>query len=143
MTIVTWKRRGGYEVSSVGDKRFSALNATFPNNIYNGRTIEQVYQCDIKGYQLGGYEWRLGKGKPPLNTNIDTWKEYLNLWRIWGFYNIDLMRELLIKSKEKDYILSDVFATSDINQARALAEVLNEFISNGKPSSPDIKLLFN
>ena len=39
-----WARYGGYEVSSKGDKRFSAFNAYLPD----GRSIEQVYQCDIK-----------------------------------------------------------------------------------------------
>lgn len=35
----------GYEVSSSGDKRFSALFA----KMADGRTIEEHYQCDIKG----------------------------------------------------------------------------------------------
>lgn len=39
--IFTHTRRGGYEVSTKGDKRFSALNAIMPD----GRSIEQVYQC--------------------------------------------------------------------------------------------------
>lgn len=38
---IRWSRRGGYEVSSKGDRRFSALIALMPD----GRTIEQWYQC--------------------------------------------------------------------------------------------------
>lgn len=119
-----WLRRGGYEVSSKGDKRFSALNARLPNN----RTIEQVYQLDIKGYSPGGTDWKLGKGKPPLNPDIDLWSEYLKLWRIWANENLPLMRELYSLAKEKNYTLSDCFATTDVNQAHALATILNELI---------------
>jgi hypothetical protein len=40
----------GYEVSTVGDKRFSALVA----KLKDGRTIEEAYQLDVKGFrQLG------------------------------------------------------------------------------------------
>ena len=38
-----WQRRGGYEVSSKGDKRFSALNAVLPD----GLSIEVHYQCRV------------------------------------------------------------------------------------------------
>lgn len=41
--VFTWVRRGAYEVSSVGDKRFSAFNAIMPD----GRSIEQIYHCDV------------------------------------------------------------------------------------------------
>ena len=37
---IKWSRKGGYECSSKGDKRFSALFAVMPD----GRTIEQHYQ---------------------------------------------------------------------------------------------------
>ena len=45
MTIYKWGRhsRPGYEVSSKGDKRFSAFFARLPN----GKTIEFMYQCDV------------------------------------------------------------------------------------------------
>ena len=43
--MVKWSRFGGYEVSSKGDVRFSALYARFPVEYFNGRTIEQIYQC--------------------------------------------------------------------------------------------------
>ena len=48
--MYTWSRRGGYECSSKGDKRFSAFTARLPD----GRTIEEHYQCDIKSYEPGG-----------------------------------------------------------------------------------------
>ena len=126
--MFTWQRRGGYEVSTKGDKRFSAFNAILPD----GRNIECHYQCCIKGYDPGGTNWRLGKGKPGLNSSIDLWKEYLNLWRIWANNNLPLMRELYFLSKDKNFILSDCFASTPINQAHALSEILNELIKNNK-----------
>ena len=45
----TWARYSpnSYEVSTKGDKRFSALNA----RLKDGRTIEEAYQLDVKGYR--------------------------------------------------------------------------------------------
>lgn len=53
----------GYECSSAGDTRFSALFAKLPD----GRTIEEAYQLDIKGYRAITDNWKEAKGKPPLN----------------------------------------------------------------------------
>ncbi|GIV03811.1 MAG: hypothetical protein KatS3mg015_2641 [Fimbriimonadales bacterium] len=122
MPKFTWKRYGGYEVSSRGDKRFSAFNAILPD----GRSIEQHYQCDVKGYDPGGRNWRLGKGRPPLDPSTDLWKEYLKLWRQWAEYNLPLMRELYHAAKNAGGVLSDRFATTPVNQANALATILNE-----------------
>lgn len=119
----TWARRGGYECSSKGDKRFSAFNAVLPD----GRTIEQHYQCDVKGYEPGGKNWRLGKGKPPIDPQTDLWKEYLQLWELWSIHHSDLMDALGYAASEKNYTLSDCFATTEVNQARALAELLNKY----------------
>lgn len=68
----TWKRRVNpgesyYEVSTKGDARFSALNA----RLIDGRTIEEAYQLDVKGYRRFGNDWRLGKGKAPLIPQND------------------------------------------------------------------------
>ena len=122
---IKWARRGGYECSTKGDTRFSALTAKMPD----GRTIEQWYQCDIKGYEIGGTNWRLGKGKPPVFAfpGDQLWQLYLGLWRIWAIHNGMLIVELVQKAKEHNHTLSDCFASSDINQARALATILNEW----------------
>ena len=122
--MFTWQRRGGYEVSTKGDKRFSAFNAILPD----GLSIEIFYQTRIKGYGT----WQEGKGKPPLDQSVDLWKEYLNLWRIWANNNLPLMRELYFLAKDKGYVLSDCFANTPNNQAHALAEILNELIKNNK-----------
>lgn len=119
---VSWARWGGYECSSKGDSRFSAFNAT----LMDGRSIEQHYQCDVKGYQPGGYNWRLGKGRPPLDPTVDPWSAYLALWRQWARANPSLMAELAQRARENGNVLSDCFASTPINQARALAELLNE-----------------
>jgi hypothetical protein len=92
----------------------------------DGRTIEAHYQCDVKGYAPGSTDWRLGKGKPPLDPSKDMWTEYLKLWRTWAEHNPDLMDILATESEMNDYVLSDKFANTDISQARALCELLNE-----------------
>lgn len=124
--VFDWARRGGYEVSSRGDRRFSAFNAT----LEDGRTIEQHYQCDVKGYDPGGTDWKLGKGKPPLREGVDLWAEYLSLWRAWSARNLPLMRELYRASLQHNGVLSDGFAATPVNQARALATLLNELCAN-------------
>ena len=111
----------GYEVSTAGDKRFSALCAKMPD----GRVLEAHYQCCVKGYQPGGTDWRLGKGKPPLDTTVDLWQEYLKLWKIWAKEHPNLMSELKASATACGYKLSDKFAKTDISQARALAHILN------------------
>jgi hypothetical protein len=130
----SWARRSPdkktktYECSTVGDKTLSAFNA----KLEDGRTIEQHYQCDIKQYDVGGTNWRLGKGKPP-KTNInkeELYKQYYNLWLEWS--KIKENREYLIALKKylinnEIYILTDAFASSDINQAHALSDILDDY----------------
>ena len=116
----TWKRFGGYEVSTQGDKRFSAFSAI----MLDGRSIECHYQCDVKGYDVGGTNWRLGKGKPPIDRSKKLWKEYLDLWIEWAKCNPVLIEELR-KLTDANKCLSDKFASTPINQAAALACILN------------------
>lgn len=92
----------------------------------DGRTIECHYQCDVKGYNPGGTNWRDGKGKPPLDTTVDLWGAYKDLWLVWAKANPELMRELAVGAQANDLWLSDCFANTDISQARALCELLNE-----------------
>lgn len=92
----------------------------------DGRTIEAHYQCDVKGHAPGSSDWRLGKGKPPLDTTKDMYVEYKCLWAEWAEQNPELMRELATACEHHDYTLSDKFANTGVSQARALAELLNE-----------------
>ena len=115
-----WSRTGGYECSSKGDKRFSAFTALLPD----GRSIEQHYQCDVKGYDPQGTDWRLGKGKPPLR-DVDLWSQYLMLWTVWAINNPIPMKELRELANMHNSTLSDMFAHTPVNQARALSEILN------------------
>jgi hypothetical protein len=109
----------GYEVSSAGDHRFSALNA----RLADGRTIEEAYQLDVKGYRCKGNDWRLGKGKPPLNPVENLYREYCMLWVQWAKENPALIRELARLAAGKT--LTDKYASTPISQARALADILN------------------
>ena len=128
MTTFRWVRRekGAYEVSSKGDKRFSAFGAIMPD----GRSLECHYQCDVKGYQPGGTDWRLGKGKPPKDMTVNLWEAYLSLWRQWANTHPEEMQELRAVVLEHGGVLSDMFAHTPINQARALATLLNEGYGN-------------
>jgi hypothetical protein len=121
----SWQRRNGFEISTKGTeegKRYSALNAI----MYDGRSLECHYQCDVKGFQRGGTNWRLGKGKPPVDPKVDLWKEYLDLWRVWALMNRPLVEELRKLVKDKDNVLSDCFASTEVNQAHALSVILTE-----------------
>ena len=105
-----------YEVSSAGDRRFSALYA----RLADGRTIEEAYQIGIKGYKTV----KLGKGKPPKDDSVDLYTEYKKLWDQWAIENSALIEDLRAKAVGK--VLTDKFAATDVSQARALAEILNE-----------------
>lgn len=113
------KHLASYEVSTAGDKRFSALNA----RLKDGRTIEEAYQLDVKGYRAHSSDWRAGKGKPGLDPNVDLWVAYKGLWDDWALENPGLIRDLGERAKGK--CLTDKFASSPVSQARALAEILN------------------
>lgn len=130
--------RGTYEVSTAGDKRFSALNATFAEGTIidgvdvSGKTIEYVYQNIIK---------KSGKGKAPAKDSIlnldeknltkeeledfSYYKGYLPLWQEWAKQNPALISELKAKSAGKT--LTDKFARTKVSQARALTDILNNF----------------
>lgn len=118
--MFTWARFAGncYECSTRGDARFSALRAT----LQDGRTIEEAYQLDVKGYRIHSNNWRDGKGKKSLRE-VNLWHEYKLLWWQWAFENIAEIQDLRRKAHGK--VLTDMFASSDISQARALAIILN------------------
>lgn len=104
----------GYEVSTKGDRRFSALVAKV-----NGKTIEYRYQVEIKGYP----SIKEGKGKPPLNcTPTEAWLAYKELWN--QYLTPELEADL--RDKAAGCMLTDIFANGPVSQARALAELLNE-----------------
>jgi hypothetical protein len=87
----------------------------------DGDTIEYKYQCQVKGYS----SVKEGKGKPPKDTTLNLWEEYLKLWKQWAEENPTLIEELYQLVKEKEYTLTDMFANTPVNQARALATILN------------------
>lgn len=114
---------GGYEVTSKGDARFSALFARLPD----GRTIEEAYQLDVKGFRENTSDWRAAKGLPPRNgmSREKLWDEYLSLWRIWTENNPELFQEI-VEIVKSGRILTDRFAMSPVNQAHALSVLAQE-----------------
>lgn len=121
MTAFTWNRYGGYEVSSRGDPRFSPFYALMPD----GRSIEAHYQCDVKGHAPGSSDWMPHKGKKPLNPQIDLRDAYLALWEVWAERHPALMTELRRRANLAGGVLADRFARTPVNQAWALATILN------------------
>jgi hypothetical protein len=138
MDQYTWCRRVNkgepyFEVSTAGDKRFSALNA----KLQDGRTIEEAYQLDIKGYRTISQNWKDGKGKPPLNYDAipqvsrsgsellheRLYDAYFLLWKKWAEENPELIQELSELSTGKT--ITDCFANTPVSQARALCDILN------------------
>lgn len=122
---ISWsfKPSAGYECSTKGDKRFSALCALMPD----GRTIEMHYQCDVKGYNPGGTDWRYGKGKSGIDcfSRGKLWSKYLDLWVVWAKHHPQELEELRALAHQHNNTLTDRFATSPINQAHALSVILN------------------
>ena len=56
----------------------------------------------------------------------DLYLEYKDLWKQYFDLNPYLVDFLIDILPNYNYILSDVFATSPINQARAIADILND-----------------
>ena len=104
------RHSNNYEVSSAGDKRFSAMYAQLPS----GQTIENAYQT-LKG---------TGKGRPALDPNFDYWGTYKGLWNEFFDANPNALTEIAEKSSGK--VLTDRFANTSNNQARAIHEILVE-----------------
>lgn len=127
-TVIQFEQHSiqGYEVSSIGDKRVSPLFA----RLNDGRTIEEHYQCDIKGYNLGGTNWRQFKRLPPMRniSKEQVFEEYKSLWEQHfssHFCNLDLEDFAIEVLNVYNGRLHDTFATSAINQANAIAGILN------------------
>ncbi len=112
----------GYEVSSLGDRNFSALYA----KLKNGKTIEEVYQLDIKGYRGKVKHWLDARGKSPIRkiSAERIYKEYKGLWEQYLNENPYLRSELFRVADGK--MLTDFFAKTDISHAMVLSEILNE-----------------
>ena len=137
-TTLGWGKyaKNSYEVSTAGDKRFSALNATFKEGTeiagtdVGGKTIEEVYQKVIKKSEKGKapskdsilYNEKLSDKNELENFSYE--KGYKPLWEVWASQNEDLMQELAQKSKGK--ILTDKFANTQVSQARALSEIIEK-----------------
>ena len=143
-SVTNSSNSGTYEVSSRGDKRYSATEATFkPGTIIKGQdvggyTIEEVYQTLLKEGTLRHFPKGVRKvqGKflpsgflynPSLTTAEDRedfsyYEGYLPLWQKWARQNPELIEELRVKSAGKT--LTDQFARTRVNQARALTDIL-------------------
>lgn len=124
MEKIEWSVHRGYDVSLRGDKRFSPRFA----RLREGRTIEEAYQLDVNEDSKPGTNPKKGKGKKFLHSSSreQLWVWYLELWNEWARDNSDLLGYLLVEAKRHGWCLRDSFARDEINQARALAQILND-----------------
>jgi len=120
------------EVSSRGDKRFSALYARLAS--YNLNSIEQLYQSskqfdlDQPGVDTMGHmkNWRDAKGKTPKNLAFVAWL-YDHLWRIYLMEHPEFIAVLIQASG-----LSDVFGQPGSQcQAVTLWSIREEYKATG------------
>lgn len=129
-----------FEVSTKGNqlgKEFSALNATFKEGRFAGKTIEEVWQKDIK---------KSGKGRPPSPDSIlfgkpieESKRIYQQLWQKWANENPDKILELK-KIVDEGTKLIDSFAGNPdrtVNQAEALTNVIEN--TKIKSVTPEVK----
>ena len=137
--------QSSFEVSTKGNqlgKEFSALNATFKEGRFAGKTIEEVWQNDIK---------KSGKGRPPTQDSIlfgkpieESKRIYQQLWQKWANENPDKILELK-KIVDQGIKLTDSFAGNPdrtVNQAEALTNVIKN--TNIKiPTNIDINKIIN
>ena len=86
-----------YEVSTKGDQRWSPLCVKTKYGLTIEQTRDSIPNC--------------------------SYEEYLQLWVEYADNNPKLIEELKVRCK--DVRITDMFATSDNNQAKALCDILN------------------
>jgi hypothetical protein len=129
-----------FEVSTKGDdfgKQFSALNATFKEGEAAGRTIEDIWQNEIK---------KSGKGKPPAPDSVlygktleESKSAYKELWKYWMDENPELGLKLIKKISDEGLQLTDSFAgPNTVSQAEALQEIAEEIIGELNAGNMDL-----
>ena len=109
-----------FECSSKGHKEYSAIFAKV-----NDKSIEEIYQLDIKGYRGHVKHWKEAKGKPPLTdiTEEQSYNQYLMLWCEYFKEHPDLYKRILKEAIGKT--ITDMFGVTPINQARAICDLCN------------------
>jgi len=132
-----------FEVSTKGDafgKQFSALNATFKEGEVAGRTVEDIWQNEIK---------KSGKGKPPAPDSVlygrtleESKLAYKELWKFWMDENPELATKLIKKINDENLQLTDSFAgPNTVSQAEALQEIAEEIIEELNARNMDLSTI--
>tara|TARA_R100001082_G_scaffold111273_1_gene94634 strand:+ start:4349 stop:14581 length:10233 start_codon:yes stop_codon:yes gene_type:complete len=119
---------GTFEVSTAGDKlgkQFSAFNAKFAD----GKTIEEAYQLDVKGYRSLGWDLKKakadkGKNAPNQMSPKELEQAYDDLWSKWAQENPGKIEELA--DATFGMRLTDKFAgKGNVNQAKSLQKLVD------------------
>ena len=135
------KYPGGAEVTSKSGKilkKYSPLVA----KLSDGRTIEEAYQLDVKGYRAEAErrlkakevqswkKWMVGVNKKTLKgqTRDQLFVEYITLYTQWARENPHHLEELRYRAHAEYFsTLTDQFASDpEFSQAKALAILLND-----------------
>jgi hypothetical protein len=112
----------------------SALRMKFSD----GRTVEEVYQLDVKGYRQAAMSnsqwkdkpwmmWMEGKGKPPLKgqSPAELEAQYTDLWRHWFNQNPDQLEVAARAIGNRP--INDLFASpGSVSQSKSIHEILVE-----------------
>lgn len=97
----------------------------------DGRTIEEAYQLDVKGYRAKGVtNWLIVKGKPPVShmTQNELFVAFVKLWDEYIWANDGMLMDLFWATEKCGCrVLTDQFAKTPVNQAAALAALLNSY----------------
>lgn len=120
--------------SSKNNEPLSALRMKFSD----GRTIEEVYQLDVKGYRRSAMEnsawrnepwkmWMEGKSKPTLKgqTPEELDSQYTDLWRHWFNQNPDQL-ELAARAIGNRPINDVMAKPGSVSQSKSIHEILVE-----------------
>lgn len=104
-----------YKGTTYKAREYSAKVATFKTGKYKGRTIEDVYQKDIK---------KSGKGQPPKDTSLNLQAEYTALWKEW-FKQNPAKFNAIKQEIEAGTILNDIFkGEGRVNQGDTIMDII-------------------
>lgn len=136
----SWVRRGAPEssldLSSEQARAYGASSARFLRGTMLGRhdisgmTVEDVYQKIVRRSEAGAaHPSRTSYLTRRDLTSVEQeeyayYEGYLPLWTLWAEQHPDMIDSLEEMLDERTS-LSDRFATSDVNAARALSDILN------------------
>ena len=100
----------------------------------NKGRVQNFFRENYNVYLINQYF--IEKGKHETFEDFSYYEAYLPLWQEWAKQNPALISEL--KAKSVDKILTDKFARTKVNQARALTDILNNYTKGVKKNTTSV-----